>query len=166
MKRATLLLGMAATLAFGANVNEGLLVGKTWTCETGAITDERTKIKISSIGVMKFNKGGTYESSGTINFISPEKYAINTSETGNWKLKGDKLFKYTHTVKATSKEKPEYAKMIETAQQFAIEQQKKLGENANEETDGYVLISELTSSKLTFKNPNNASDVPLICKAK
>ncbi|MDR2034862.1 MAG: hypothetical protein LBP89_09625 [Helicobacteraceae bacterium] len=164
MKRATLLLGMAATLAFGANVNQSLLVGKTWTCETGAITDEQTKIKVSS--VMKFNKSGAYESSGTINFISPEKYAINTSETGNWKLKGDKLFQYAHTVKATSKEKPDYAKMIEAAQQFAIEGQKKLGENANEEIDDYVQILELTNSKLTFKNPDKASDVSLVCKAK
>ncbi|MDR0664448.1 MAG: hypothetical protein LBF86_02855 [Helicobacteraceae bacterium] len=148
MKKTLLCAVALASLAFGANIDKSLLVGKRWLCSETIESGEFS-------GWTKFNKDGTFSLSASLNINGAQKYTMKIETTGDWKLNKDKLFTKDKTFKATSKENPQAAKAYETLW--------KIGSEQNEEED-YSIITGLTSSKLTLKDAD--SDEERVCVAK
>ncbi|MDR1460167.1 MAG: hypothetical protein LBI78_00780 [Campylobacteraceae bacterium] len=156
MKKAIFFLLVLAVGVVGAkSFDVNLLTGKTWICEAG-FDEVEAGVKGKSKSESVFRKDGTFTGKSITSFIEPQKYTLETTETGTWRLEEDELITKVKTYNITSKDAPEIAKNFEQIYKMLQQQG-----NIEEEID---IITELTKNRLVFERED--SEVVDECKAK
>jgi hypothetical protein len=157
MKRAIFcLLALIVSVCAAKDADRALLIDKTWRCVS-------TSEYGDSVYEEFYKKDGTFTAKGKTTIKEDKKtLTLEGSVSGVWTLKGDRLAVIEKTAKYTSKEKPEFAAMVESARQTSIKE----GEAAETAT-----IIELTKTKMIVQ-PNaqreegEALQAAITCTAK
>jgi len=153
------LLAVMVGVVGAKSLDKSLLIGKTWQCALGI---DEGGVSGKGSGESVYKKDGTFSAKAKVVYTQPKEYTLEVTESGTWKLDGDKLIETTKTFSAKSKEAPEIAQSMEELMKVSIKESEEFGQDE----DDYITIVGLSENKLVTTADVDFGAKTIECKAK